>query len=360
MDGFGTRTSWLLILALAASVVGCAGERGTSWPFPGSRKEAEHLPPPQAAAALMISDPPPVLVVVNEPGKLSPPDAPAAADTTPVSFQSEVPSAIPAPEVRKPEPKQADAATTLPALVARPASSQESVQGDLVTLRALARKVNERNVQLDNYVMRLRRREFVNGVNKPEEIILCKIRRTPFSVYMKWLGSEAKGREVTYVQGKYDNKLHTLLAEKDSFLMPAGKVMSFAVDSMLIKSNSRYTINNAGLGNLIERFNQLLDMNEKGDFRYGTLKYLGQIKRPEFEQKLETVLHVIPPKSDPLFPNGGKRLCFVDPELNLPVLVVAVDERDREVEYYCHDYFLIPGQLDDSDFDPAQWNSKKR
>jgi hypothetical protein len=172
---------------------------------------------------------------------------------------------------------------------------------------------------------------------------------------MKWLGNEAKGREVIYVQGQYENKIHTLIAAGDVPFMPAGKVMSFAVDSSLVKSNTRYPVTHAGLASLLQRFRQLVDSVEKGDLRWGTVKYLGPIPRPEFEKKVEGVLQAIPPRSDPLFPAGGKRLFFFDPDLNLPVLVVAFDEKDREVEYYCYDRFVIPGRLDDADFDPAQW-----
>jgi uncharacterized protein DUF1571 len=366
MDRFDTQTNWLVILAVAVGVAGCTTGRTSREPpaqfgaaaDPAVRKETPRFPPPQPAAALMIADPP--AVAAKEPGRLPFVSAPPS----PVSFKPE-----PSPLPRDDMPRQVEPANnkstnvapaTLPALVARQPMPVDPPPADAGSpIRMLARKAAERSAQMDNYVMRMRRREFINGSHRPEEIILCKIRRQPFSVYMKWLGHEAKGREVSYVRGKYENKLHTLLAAGDVPLMPAGKVMSFAVDSPLVQSNSRYPITNAGLGNLIERFNQLVDSNEKGDTRFGTVRYLGQIKRPEFEQKLDAVVQVIPPQADKLFPAGGKRLFFFDPELNLPVLVVAVDDREREVEYYCHDLFLIPGQLDDADFDPAQWKQKK-
>ena len=62
----------------------------------------------------------------------------------------------------------------------------------------------------------------LNGIVRPEELMHFKFRKQPWSVYFKWLGPEGRGREAIYVQGKYDNKLHTLLAAGDMPFTPAG------------------------------------------------------------------------------------------------------------------------------------------
>jgi hypothetical protein len=204
--------------------------------------------------------------------------------------------------------------------------------------------------------MRMRRREVIGGTAKPEEVILCKIRTQPFSVYMKWIGKESNGREVIYVKGRHANEIHTLVAAGDVPLMPAGKHMSFAVDSILVKSNTRHPITEAGLGTIIARFAEVVEQNERGEARAGTVRYLGLVKRPEFEAKVEAAMQILSPRVDPLFPAGGKRLVCFDTTLHLPVLVISEDENGREVEYYCHDRFLIPGHLDDADFDPTRWD----
>ena len=61
------------------------------------------------------------------------------------------------------------------------------------------------------------------GKKKPEELIRVQFRNEPFSVHLKWLGDEGKGRETIYVKGKYDNEMQVLLAANDAFpFSPAG------------------------------------------------------------------------------------------------------------------------------------------
>src|SRR5262249_8212236 len=150
--------------------------------------------------------------------------------------------------------------------------------------------------------------EVIGSTSRPDELICCTIRREPFSVHMKWIGKEAQGREVIYAKGRFEDKIHTRIAAGDVPLMPAGKHMSFAVDSILVKSNSRHSITEGGIGSIIARVTRVVDANERGDTRSGTVKYLGLIKRPEFEAKGEAIQHIIPPRVDPLLPAGGQRL----------------------------------------------------
>ena len=58
----------------------------------------------------------------------------------------------------------------------------------------------------------MRRREQINGKDKPEEVMLFKFRKQPRSVYFKWIGPAGNGREAIWVDGQHESKLHTLLA----------------------------------------------------------------------------------------------------------------------------------------------------
>lgn len=205
---------------------------------------------------------------------------------------------------------------------------------------------------MDSYTLRMRRREVVGNHARPEEVMLFKFRQQPWSVYFKWLGTEGKGREVVYVKGRYDNALHTLTAAGDIPLLPAGRHIKVSPDGVLVKSKSRYPITEAGLGGLIERFGRVVAGAEKGDTREGTVKYLGQLKRPEFDGMVEGVLQTLPPRGDPHLPRGGQRQWYFDPNLHLPVLLITRDDSGREVEYYCHDRFMYPVHLSDDDFNP--------
>ena len=92
-------------------------------------------------------------------------------------------------------------------------------------LHALYGEAAEHYARVDSYIVRLTRREQLNGKDKPEEVLLFKFRKDPWSVYFKWLGTEGKGREVVYVHGQYENKIHSILAAGDIPLMPAGSAL---------------------------------------------------------------------------------------------------------------------------------------
>jgi hypothetical protein len=226
-------------------------------------------------------------------------------------------------------------------------------------LHALYRQAADEYAGLTSYIVRLRRREQVQGKDKPEEILLFKFRKQPFSVYFKWLGKEGQGREVIYVQGRFENKIHTRLAAGDVPLMPAGGRIALAPDSALVRSSSRHPISEAGIGGSLDHLSELLRALDQGDNRLGTLRYLGPIKRPEFDTPCETVEEMIPPGQNPALPQGGRRLWAFHPERHLPTLIILYNETGHEVEYYCFDRWQYPVALDDLDFDPDRLWGKK-
>jgi hypothetical protein len=90
----------------------------------------------------------------------------------------------------------------------------------------------------------------------------------------------------------------------------------------------------------------------------GRLSVLAGVKRPEFDQPVAAVEHVLPGGLDPSLPRGGRRTWFFDPEMKLPMLICTTDERGREAEYYRYDRLQYPVNLQDSDFDPDKLWSK--
>lgn len=219
-------------------------------------------------------------------------------------------------------------------------------------LRILHQRAAQRYATMDSYLFRLKRRESVNGTKLPEEMILVKVRRDPFSVYLKWLGTVGKGRETIFVRGKYNNEMQVLLAANDAFpFSPAGMRWALSPNDKQVKAKSRHPITATGFGSLIEQYGKVVAGVERGDPQFGTAKYLGRVKRPEFPQEVEAVHQVLPAGADPGLPKGGQRWWYFDASNGLPVLVIAHD-LEGEVEYYCHDYIQAPVRLDDDDFDP--------
>jgi hypothetical protein len=230
----------------------------------------------------------------------------------------------------------------------------------VLKLHQLYARAAERYAQIDSYIVRLRRREQINGKDNPEEILLLKFRKNPWSVYFKWLGAEAKGREVVYVRGQHENKIHMILAAGDMPLISAGKRIAMDPDNVLVRSSSRRSIHEAGIGVLIDRFGNHVAATEKDDRHRGPLKYLGLQSRPEFNEPCETVAETIPPGAEPQLPGGGSRLWLFDPNTRLPALIITEDATGHEVEYYCYDRFQFPVRLDEDDFNPDKLWAKKR
>jgi hypothetical protein len=253
-------------------------------------------------------------------------------------------------------PASADVARS----ASQPAPSPADSQAKPLTLRQLQQDGARWYAGVDSYIVRMTRREQVGGTAKPEEIMMFEFRKEPWSVHFKWVGKAGHDREVLYVKGQYDNKIHTRLAAGDAPFMPAGQKMALDVDSPLVRSASRHSITEAGIGSCIERFGALLDAQEHGDRSHGVLTDLGVQKRPEFSQPVHGAEMTIPPGSESELPNGGRRLFYFDAERHLPMLVITFDQRNQEVEYYLYDRLEAPVHLDADDFNPEKlWGNPK-
>jgi hypothetical protein len=274
-----------------------------------------------------------------------------AAPTTPAP-------SLPAPSTAVVQ-ASADGPNVSTPTVSTPSSPIDSEEKP-VTLRQLQQDGARWYAGVDSYIVRMTRREQVNGTAKPEEIMLFKFRKEPWSLHFIWVGKVGQGREVLYVRGRYENKIHTRLAAGDAPFMPAGHLMALDVDSPLVRSASRHSITEAGLGSCIERFGGLLDAQEHGDRSRGVLTDLGLQNRPEFPKPAHGAQQVIPAGAEAELPEGGRRLFFFDAELHLPMLVVTYDNHNQEVEYYRYDRLQAPVHLDADDFNPDKvWNSTK-
>ena len=330
--------------------------RRTPDPTPTTPDLPTFTPPPMPAATSPAFTPP-ALPSFTPPSvePMAPVQAPPATTTSP-TLAPPIPVEAKPPEPKKVEAKPVSNASPSPAPA--PLGAGVSIietspsSGDtLGSLRSIFERAHQRTAQMDSYTMRMRRREVVGGAVRPEEIILAKFRKEPFSIYLKWVGEEGKNREVCYVNGMYNSKIHILMGPGENFLF-ANKHLEFAPDHPLVKSNCRYPIIEAGIGPLVARFGRLVTALEKGDSREGSARYLGKVKRPEFEEPVEGVAQTLPAKYEGLFPGGGQRMWYFDTTSGLPVLITTFDEKGRELEYYCHDRFQFSQNLDADDFNP--------
>jgi hypothetical protein len=245
----------------------------------------------------------------------------------------------------------------VPATTQPPPPSAPRGANDRDALERLVREAEQACAQSTCYICRLKRREAINGKSKPEEVLVFKFRSRPFSVHFKWLGDEGKGREVIYVAGQ-DEKLHILTAGGDIPLTPAGRRIDLPINSILVKSASKYPITEAGVCRIVARFRRLLE-DEKRGLPGLSIRHLGVMQRPDYPTPLECVELTLPPNREPEAPNGGRRFLGFDPITKWPVLSATFDPNGREIDYYCFDRFQINVKLDDEDFDPnLLWPAK--
>jgi len=249
------------------------------------------------------------------------------------------PAPAPTPSAAQPaQPAPSDPVTPVAATAAEAGESP---------LRLLYRRAAAAAADYDSYIVRLQRREIITGSDGKHEVIVLKFRRRPLSVHMKWVGEEAKGREIVYVQGRYDDKIHILM---NSGLL-AGRRMAFAPDSPMVRARSRYPVNEAGVAAAVERFGRALAAVEQGRPGAGTMRYLGPQRRPEIDGPVYLVEQTVPPGQEEHLARGGRRLIGFHGDNGLPVLMQTWDDRNQEVEFYVYDRWQRV-RLDDADFDP--------
>lgn len=287
---------------------------------------------------------------VMPPSWMPPPGAPLHVAQTPPAA-----SLAPSPSAEKTAQEPVHVTLAPPAPERTEEAAQRPTPEQVAPLRALYRLAADRFAATPGYVARLRRRETVDGKAQPEELLLFKYRKSPPSIWMKWIGDEHKGRELVYVKGQYDNLVHVLPqpdAEGPFHLMSRHHVEQQA-DTPHGLGRQRWPVAEVGIAPWIERFGRLVEAFAAGDGAVGGLKYQGSVKRPEYDAAVDAVVHAIPPGLESGLPQGGERLWFFDTRLRLPVLVITRDHSGREVEYYCFDRFYFPVQFQESDFNPS-------
>jgi hypothetical protein len=342
----------LLLSSVGAACLAVASAAGCS---AGERK-AVRLPvrPPALGASADVKQPP-RLEIPDPPGPLSP-------------HRGDPPPAVEPASIGRSNPQLLHRVTTpLVGIEPPPAPNEPGPPAGpkkdegIDRILELHRKALKKYEGIHDYTVRFRRREFANGKRQPEDLMELKFKK-PFMVHFKFLtDSSSEGREILFVKTGGNDKMHVKLGKGD--LVPGMLVQEDPL-SERATANSRRTIHDAGIGNLIDRFGRIVADQESGGQTYGTLKYGGQKNRPESIVPMEYVVQQLPPGAEKLLPKGGIRHWYfnADPkaqEFELPVLIITWDESNREVEYYCYDRLQINLNMKAAEFDPLVAFKKK-
>jgi hypothetical protein len=210
-----------------------------------------------------------------------------------------------------PSPPQIPAAQTAPATP--PPSSAASPLDQPLQLIAEAR---ESYRQVRDYTCLFIKRERLRGQLQPENLIAMKVRSQPFSVYLRWHGPQpVVGQEVCYVTGRHNGKMRVHSA---GLLGAVGFVSLDPRDPRALE-NSRHTITEAGIGNLIERFGRGWELERKLNRTH--------VRLAEFEYNKRRCWRVETIHAD----NGGGQIAYYrsvvyfDQENRLPIRVENYD-----------------------------------
>jgi hypothetical protein len=133
----------------------------------------------------------------------------------------------------------------------QPAPGNPSALDAPLRMIAEARQVYQR---VQDYTCTLITQERVKGRLGAENVVQLRFRQTPFSVSMKWLGpKEIAGREVVYFHGKNQNRMRV----KEAKGLAGIAWWNIEPNDPRVFENSRHTILESGIGNLIEQFGRL-------------------------------------------------------------------------------------------------------
>jgi Protein of unknown function (DUF1571) len=242
------------------------------------------------------------------------------------------------------------------------AEIKPSSGNDLAAARRLFKILAAKYESMTDYEAHMTRREVVGGREMPTEEVLFQFRKKPFSIYMMNVGEVGKGREVLYVDGKFDGLMHVVSGQGDVAKFLVGFKTSLKPDSSMATSKSRHKITDAGPPQHIVKIDRYLKLAEAGKT---TVKHLGTLTRKDQPSAVEGLEIAVPPGEDPLLPKGGKWALYFEPRTEQPnhgnLLVHQLfDETGREVEYYCFTKFRVPANLTDADFHPDRLGGKKK
>lgn len=191
----------------------------------------------------------------------------------------------------------------------------------------------------DSYTVVLHRRERVDGILLPEEVILLKFKQ-PFAVYMRWVGDRFNGRELLYVEGENDGRLKV----REGGLLGVATFNLRPTSALAMKGN-RHPVTEVGLGTLVRK----LRSNLVSAYRAGCLKWTPHPPEAVYGRTTQVVEWFT---TD----NGyycPRAVTFVDNQLSIPIKTLIFDVHNRLVEEYSFEALTLDAGLGDADFDPA-------
>ncbi len=198
--------------------------------------------------------------------------------------------------------------------------------------------------RLKDYSATLVSRERIRSRLGNYEYMFIKIRPTPLSVYIRFLGPlSVQGQEVIYVAGQNQGNL---LGHRGN----RGITASLNPDGMIAMNDRHYPLTEIGIANLVRR---LVEVGQQ-DTRYGEceVKYFTDVK---VDKRPCTVIQVVHPVPRDVFRFHLARI-FVDDQLMMPTRYESYDwpaeagGEPRLIEEYTYLNLKLNNGFTDEDF----------
>ena len=259
--------------------------------------------------------------------------------------QAETPKDAPAADKAPAEQAvQPAAEAKTEAAPAEPAKEEPKVDENLLLASKLIKQAKTAADAVKTMSCKFHKQEY-KGKQWPKEEAMMKWRRTPHSVYMKWVGKEKTNQETIWRKDWNDNKIR---AHKGSF---PDVTANLKTDSWMAMRDNRHPVVDAG-------FDHTIYLIQK-DISYGlkhpesiSVKNLGLKK--VFGRKSQCFESTTDKKNHKEY-YGYKAVICMDAALKTPSKVQIWDLEDgevRKVEDYGYSEVVLNPPFTDADFDP--------
>jgi len=202
---------------------------------------------------------------------------------------------------------------------------------------SVLREAKHRTDSLEDYTLTLKKQERIDGALGPVNVVFVKWKR-PFSIYLKFLEGNDKGREVIFVEGKYRDKM---------IVSPGGILgaltIKVAPDSLIAKKNNRHNITEAGMSNTIGRILTIIEKEQKEPSSDISVTFFG-----EKPLEKDMCIHIRIDKSS----YAARTEVYLNSDTLYPHTIISYDEDGELLESYNYSDIKTNVGLDDSDFDP--------
>ena len=176
----------------------------------------------------------------------------------------------------------------------------------------------------------------------PEETILLKCRKKPFSLYMKWIRAPHQGSELLYVAGW----------NEDQVKAHRGGILRFVTHNLdlwdpALMANNLRPVTSAGIGYLLET----VATNIRKASKVGELEFSEPAAETVYGRNTQ-VLEVVFPRERAKDYDGRRYVINQDVETKILVRIRIYDRDDQLVENYGYENLHLNAPLADADFDP--------